>query len=140
VKITNKKKAKSYQDQITLKASTNNHKYSGFALIVGEAASYQNYRNFKKVIKEDFSLDLSKIDRGQVSIKKNNNNLLTLTYNQDNLLPLLSQNNIPHKWSENFAIYNSLTDNQSPIYLGWKEGNLKIKLPNLNFETNFMFN
>ena len=137
VDIPNQKKAQRYRQQTTLKATINSSKYSGFALVVGEANQYQNYENFKKVIQQEFQLDLSKIKTGQVSLKKNQVNKLSLTFNQDNLLPFLKKNNTPYLWQNNFAIYNSLQEEKSPIYLGWKEGNLKIKVNNLKFENNF---
>jgi hypothetical protein len=40
-----------------------------------------------------------------------------------------------HNWQDNFALYQSLTENSSPIFLGWKQGNLKIKAGNLSFQT-----
>lgn len=137
VTIPNQKRAERYQDQKTLKATINSGKYSGFALIIGEKSNYQSYKNFKRVIKQEFQLDLSNINQGKVALKKSEVNQLSLTFNQDNLLPFLTKKNAAHQWDNNLAIYNSLQEDKSPIYLGWKEGNLKIKVNDLNFDTNF---
>jgi hypothetical protein len=56
-----------------------------------------------------------------------------LTYNQINLLPRLIRNGQFHDWSKNFALYNSLSGDRSPVSLGWKEGKLTVKAGKYQF-------
>ena len=48
---------------------------------------------------------------------------------------MIIRNGKLHQWSENFALYNSQTKDQSPIFLDYKEGKLQVKVGGYEFET-----
>ena len=137
LEISNKKIAKIYRNQQVLQTKIKQGKYAGFALKVGGIEEYSSFNIFKQKIKQQIKLDLSKLSEGEVTLKDGQGNSLGLTYNSQNLRPFLVRNGIKHNWQKNFALYRSLPENKSPIFLDWKQGNLKIQVGNLKFQTIF---
>lgn len=130
VTINNKKLAKHYNQEETFAATNISNQYAGFALEVGEKESHGDFNNFKDNILRKSQLNLSDLDKGIIELKGSNGARLQLTYNQNNLLPILVRNGIQHDWSGHFALYDSLNPNHEPISLGWKQGILKIQAGN----------
>ncbi|OKH26048.1 hypothetical protein NIES593_02930 [Hydrococcus rivularis NIES-593] len=135
IPIGDRKYGSIYVREQTFKATTKESTYAGFALEVGEPESHGSYEEFKQAVKQKSQLDLSQLNQGRVKLQDVKGNHLQLFYNQLFLLPLLIFNGKERNWSENFALYNSQTGNQSPISLGWKQGELLIKAGELQFKT-----
>jgi hypothetical protein len=122
-----------YPDDNTYQALPTGNNYAGFALEVGEAATQGSYENFKIIFKQKSQVNLTQINQGRVLFKGSQGQSLQLTYNQINLLPILIRNGQKHDWSKNFALYNSLSRDNSPVSLGWKKGKLTVKAGKYQF-------
>jgi len=122
-----------YPDDNTYQALPTGNNYAGFALEVGEAATQGSYENFKSIFKQKSQVNLTQIKQGRVLFKGSQGQSLQLTYNQINLLPILIRNGQKHDWSKNFALYNSLSRDNSPVSLGWKKGKLTVKAGKYQF-------
>jgi hypothetical protein len=122
-----------YPDELTYQALPQGDNYAGFVLEVGEAETHGNYDNFKSIFKRKSQVNLTQINRGRVLFRGSQGDNLQLTYNQINLLPILIRNGQFHDWSKNFALYNSLSGDRSPVSLGWKEGKLTVKAGKYQF-------
>jgi hypothetical protein len=122
-----------YPDDNTYQALPTGNNYAGFALEVGEAATQGSYENFKSIFKQKSQVNLTQIKQGRVLFKGSQGQSLQFTYNQINLLPMLIRNGQKHDWSKNFALYNSLSRDNSPVSLGWKKGKLTVKAGKYQF-------
>lgn len=122
-----------YPDDNTYQALPTGNNYAGFALEVGEAATQGSYENFKSIFKQKSQVNLTQIKQGSVLFKGSQGQSLQLTYNQINLLPMLIRNGQKHDWSKNFALYNSLSRDNSPVSLPWKKGKLTVKAGKYQF-------
>ncbi len=122
-----------YPDDHTYQALPTGNNYAGFALEVGEAATQGSYENFKSIFKQKSQVNLTQINQGSLLFKGSQGQSLQLTYNQINLLPILIRNGQKHDWSKNFALYNSLSRDNSPVSLGWKKGKLTVKAGKYQF-------
>lgn len=122
-----------YPDDNTYQALPTGNNYAGFALEVGEAATQGSYENFKGIFKQKSQVNLNQIKQGKVLFKGSQGQSLQFTYNQINLLPMLIRNGQKHDWSKNFALYNSLSRDNSPVSLGWKKGKLTVKAGKYQF-------
>nr|WP_198648852.1 hypothetical protein [Cyanothece sp. BG0011] len=131
--VTHKKEK--YSQETFLTAEKNQENFYGFVLEVGEKESHGSYENFKENIKKKSQLNLEKLTRGIVNYEGSNGQTLQLIYNTLNLLPMIIRDGDLHQWSENFALYNSQTQDQSPIFLGYKEGKLQVKAGGYEFTT-----
>jgi hypothetical protein len=109
--------------------------YSGFALEVGDAGTYADFAAFKRAIQGRSQLNLSQLAQGRVTLQGATGDRLQVQYNPENLLPQVTKNGIPFRWQDHFAIYNSQTQTQAPISLGWKQGILKVQAGNYRFES-----
>ena len=130
--INNKEK---YAQERFLTTVIKDEKFYGFVLEVGEKESHGTYQQFKEKVKKKSQLNLEKLTRGIVNYRGSNQQSLQLIYNPVNLLPMIIRNGKLHQWSENFALYNSQTKDQSPIFLDYKEGKLQVKVGGYEFET-----
>ncbi|MBD2290554.1 hypothetical protein H6F92_17900 [Microcystis wesenbergii FACHB-1317] len=122
-----------YPDDHTYQALPTGNNYAGFALEVGEAATQGSYENFKSIFKQKSQVNLTQINQGSLLFKGSQGQSLQFTYNQINLLPILIRNGQKHDWSKNFALYNSLSRDNSPVSLGWKKGKLTVKAGKYQF-------
>jgi hypothetical protein len=122
-----------YPDDYTYQALPTQKSYTGFVLEVGEAETHGNYDNFKSIFQRKSQVDLTQINRGRVLFRSSQGNSLQFTYNPITLLPILIRNGQFHDWSKNFALYNSLSEDRSPVSLPWKEGKLMIKAGKYQF-------
>jgi len=122
-----------YPDDNTYQALPTGNNYAGFALEVGEAATQGSYENFKIIFKQKSQVNLTQINQGSLLFKGSQGQSLQFTYNQINLLPMLIRNGQKHDWSKNFALYNSLSRDNSPVSLGWKKGKLTVKAGKYQF-------
>ena len=122
-----------YPDDNTYQALPTGNNYAGFALEVGEAATQGSYENFKSIFKQKSQVNLTQINQGSLLFKGSQGQSLQFTYNQINLLPMLIRNGQKHDWSKNFALYNSLSRDNSPVSLGWKKGKLTVKAGKYQF-------
>ncbi|NCQ90888.1 MAG: hypothetical protein DWQ58_01635 [Microcystis aeruginosa TA09] len=122
-----------YPDDHTYQALPTGNNYAGFALEVGEAATQGSYENFKSIFKQKSQVNLTQINQGSLLFKGSQGQSLQFTYNQINLLPMLIRNGQKHDWSKNFALYNSLSRDNSPVSLGWKKGKLTVKAGKYQF-------
>ena len=74
---------------------------------------------------------------GKVGLQGSNGNTLHLSYNPQNLLPILIRNGVQHNWSKQFDLYKSKSFNNQPVIsLGWKQGKLQVQAGELRFDTN----
>jgi hypothetical protein len=126
--------AEHYDREQTLKSTTSENRYAGFALEVGEPASHGSYGEFKRAVKRRSRLDLSQLDSGTVELTGANGNRLKLTHNAQNERPILVRNGVEHDWSEHFALYKP-SDGNAPISLGWKAGELRVEAGGMVFES-----
>lgn len=122
-----------YPDDNTYQALPTGNDYAGFVLEVGEAATQGSYENFKSIFKQKSQVNLTQINQGSLLFKGSQGQSLQFTYNQINLLPMLIRNGQKHDWSKNFALYNSLSRDNSPVSLGWKKGKLTVKAGKYQF-------
>ena len=122
-----------YPDDNTYQALPTGNNYAGFALEVGEAATQGSYENFKSIFKQKSQVNLTQINQGSLLFKGSQGQSLQFTYNQINLLPMLIRNGQKHDWSKNFALYNSLSRDNSPVSLPWKKGKLTVKAGKYQF-------
>ena len=122
-----------YPDDNTYQALPTGNNYAGFALEVGEAATQGSYENFKSIFKQKSQVNLTQINQGRLLFKGSQGQSLQFTYNQINLLPMLIRNGQKHDWLKNFALYNSLSRDNSPVSLGWKKGKLTVKAGKYQF-------
>ncbi|MDB9393363.1 hypothetical protein [Microcystis aeruginosa] len=122
-----------YPDDNTYQALPTGNNYAGFALEVGEAATQGSYENFKSIFKQKSQVNLTQINQGSLLFKGSQGQSLQFTYNQINLLPMLIRNGQKHDWLKNFALYNSLSRDNSPVSLGWKKGKLTVKAGKYQF-------
>lgn len=120
--ITDERWLKLYSSEQVFTAISQGDNYSGFALEVGEFNSQQDYENFKQKIKQKSRLILTEIAQGKVTLRGSDRSVLELSYNQNNLLPIIHKNGQFFDYSKHFALYDSQTPDHSPIYLGWKQG------------------
>lgn len=127
-------KHKKYPETTNINATAPKETYTGFALEIGDQQSHQNYANFKQKVKNSSNLDLTRLAQGIITLKGSQGKTLQLSYNQNNLLPLLQRDKTVFDWSKHFALYDSQTPNHSPIELGWKTGTLRIKAGEFTFE------
>jgi hypothetical protein len=125
--------APGYPDEVTYQAEPKGSPLAGFALEVGEEKSHGKYDRFKSLVKSKSQLDVTKINSGKVKLQGATGESLELIYSQFSLLPILIRNGKFHDWRENFALYNSLSPDKSPVSLGWKEGTLNVKAGGYKF-------
>ncbi len=136
VALTHQKYVQLYSQEQTYKAIAKKGKeYAGFSLEVGEQESYGTYEEFKQSVQQKSQLDLSLLSQGTVKLQDATGKTLQLTYNQLALLPFLIRNGKERDWSKNFALYDSQNKDKKPIFLGWKQGKLTIKVEKLEFAT-----
>ena len=133
VTISSQDTAQRYSQEQTLRASSTGDKYAGFALEVGEAATHGSYVDFKQAVINKSQLKLNKLARGEVRLRGADGNQLTLAYNSNNLLPFLVRNGKPYNWLHHHSLYQS-PNADSPISLGWKQGQLTVTANGLKFE------
>ncbi|MGK7933108.1 MAG: hypothetical protein AB4041_16980 [Microcystaceae cyanobacterium] len=131
--IKNSRWLKRYSAEQVLTATSKGNSYAGFALEVSDIDSQQTYQDFKKKVKQNNPLNLSQLQQGKVLFKGTGQNTLQLTYNQQNLLPILHKNGKLFDWSNHFNLYDSQTSDNSPINLGWKQGKLTVNVKDLSF-------
>jgi hypothetical protein len=127
-----------YPDDYTYQALPKNNNYAGFVLEAAEAASHGSYENFKILFKQKSQANLTQINQGRVIFRGSKGDNLQFTYNQINLLPILIRNGQDHDWSKNFALYNSLSLDKSPVSLGWKKGKLTVKTRKYQFSNSLI--
>ncbi|MEM8778605.1 MAG: hypothetical protein AAGF26_06985 [Cyanobacteria bacterium P01_G01_bin.49] len=135
VAYKNKKNQETYAQELFLTAPKQDNDYYGFVLEVGEQETHGSYQQFKNAIKAKSKLDLKNLSQGIVSYQGSNQQTLQFTYNKENLLPEIVRNGNLHQWLEEADLYNSQTEDNSPISLGYKKGKLKIKAGGHEFET-----
>ena len=133
VPFGNSKLALQYDQEQILRALTKEGLYAGFALEVGEAASGINFEQFKQNVRKKGHLNLGELEKGTVTLQGTRKENLTLTYNLEDLLPIIRKNGRKYQWERNFALYNSLSKDKVPISLGWKQGKLRIKTDQYEF-------
>ena len=131
----NKKTQDKYANEQFLQATKKENNYYGFVLEVGEKETHGSYEAFKQDVKNKSELNLQKLNQGIVSYQGSQQQNIKLMYNTLNLLPMLLRDGNLHQWSENFALYNSQTQDKSPIFLGYKEGKLHINAGGYQFTT-----
>ena len=131
--VNNNKKG--YEQEKFLTAERKEENVYGFILEVGEKESHGSYDQFKDNIKKKSQLNVEKLTQGIVNYQGSNQQTLQLIYNPLNLLPMLMRNGDLHQWLENFALYNSQNTDKLPIFLGYKQGKLKVKAGGYKFET-----
>lgn len=131
--IDNERWLKRYSSEQVLSAQTQGDSYGGFALEVVDLNSQTTYEKFKEEVKQKSRLDLRQLQQGKVIFQGKEKKTLALTYNQQNLLPILQKNGKLFDWSKHFNIYDSQTLDSAPIALGWKQGRLKVKVKDLTF-------
>ena len=135
IQIKNKRYQRNYPQEQTCKATPQGNYFSGFALEVGEERSHKTYEQFKSSIHRQSDLRLNGLSTGNIELKGSGGKRLALEYNFQNLLPRLKRNGNPHKWTEQFALYDSQTINAAPITLGWKQGTLRVRAGGFFFES-----
>jgi hypothetical protein len=135
VPISDRKYGPIYSQEQTFQATVSEGRHAGFALEVGEQESQGTYEEFKRAIQQKSKLILDRRNQRQVKLESIDGHTLQLTYNHRNLLPTVLCDGKERDWSKNFALYNSQSKDKTPIFLGWKQGNLTIKVRKLQFQT-----
>lgn len=119
-----------YADERFFKAEVTGNAFGGFALEVGEACSFEE---FKQAVRTKAKLDLSRLAQGTVELTGCDGTALRLTHNPTNDLPILLRNGTPHDWHQHRALYQPVAAD-GPISLGWQEGTLRIEAGGRRFE------
>jgi hypothetical protein len=138
--IKNERWLKTYSSEQVFTAQTKGNDYAGFALEVADLDSQQSYQQFKEQVKQKSRLNLRQLQQGKVIFQGKDQNTLQLTYNQQNLLPILHKNGKLFDWSKHFELYDSQTRDHDPVNLGWKEGKLKLNVKDLTFTQTVFLN
>ncbi len=112
------------QDQI-LTATGTGSTYSGFALEIGEKPTHGNFEQFKSSILTKSRLDKNQIDSGVVEYQGVAGKVKL--QHQPLNLPRVWRNGNLHDWKNHFAVYQNAVGEKTPIYQGWKEGEIHIE-------------
>ncbi len=117
------------QDQILTATGTGNS-YSGFALETGEKQTHGNFQQFKKSILANSRLDINQINNGVVEYQ---GVMGKVKLQHQSLLPKVWRNGNLHDWKNHFAIYQNAAGEKTPIYQGWKTGEIQIEAGGYRF-------
>ncbi len=127
-KIPEPNLAQLYKDEESWKSTPLANRYNGFALEVGEAnQQISTYKEFKEKVKKKGKLNLTKLDKGEVTLIGSQGNQLKYKYNEQNLLPFIERDRLKYDWIEHLDLYRSINPQAEPVSLGWKKGRLTIK-------------
>ena len=117
------------QDQILTATGTGNS-YSGFALETGEKQTHGNFQQFKKSILANSRLDINQINNGVIEYQ---GVMGKVKLQHQSLLPKVWRNGNLHDWKNHFAIYQNAAGEKTPIYQGWKTGEIQIEAGGYRF-------
>ncbi|MBN3899560.1 MAG: hypothetical protein HWQ41_31125 [Nostoc sp. NOS(2021)] len=106
---------------------------TGFALEVGEQETYGSWEQFQQSILKKSLLNLKQVNREVVEYQGVFGQV-KLQY-QGLGLPKVWRNGRYHDWQKYFAVYQSADGNKIPIYLGWKEGKLRVEAGGYRFQS-----
>ncbi|MGB7376878.1 MAG: hypothetical protein WA959_09980 [Rivularia sp. (in: cyanobacteria)] len=111
------------EDQILTATGTGS--YSGFALEIGEKQTHGNFQQFQNSVLAKSRLDINQIDNGVVEYQGVVGKVKLQHQALD--LPKVWRNDKLHDWKNHFAVYQNATGKKTPIYQGWKEGEIRIE-------------
>jgi hypothetical protein len=129
---TKKIKERYPNDQIVTATGTS-PTINGFALEVGEQETHGSWEQFKQSILKHSQLDLNQINDGIVEYQGIKGKVKLQYQNRE--LPRVTRNGQFHDWRNHYAVYQSATATQTPIYLGWKEGKLSVTAGEQQFQS-----
>lgn len=118
------------QDQIITATGTGNS-YSGFALEIGEKETHGNFQQFQNAIITKSRLDTNQINNGVVEYQGVGGKVKLQHQALD--LPKVWRNGKLHDWKNHFAVYQNSQGEKTPIYQGWKEGQIHIEAGGYKF-------
>ncbi|MGB3637507.1 MAG: hypothetical protein WBA39_08015, partial [Rivularia sp. (in: cyanobacteria)] len=118
------------KDQILTATGTGNS-YSGFALEIGEKQTHGNFQQFQSSVLAKSRLDINQINNGVVEYQAVNGKVKLQHQALD--LPKVWRNGNLHNWKNHFAVYQNAAGEKTPIYQGWKEGEIHIEAGGYKF-------
>jgi hypothetical protein len=102
--------------------------YSGFAMVVGEAASHGDFANFCEEIRQT-QLYLDRLTEGNVTLITAGNKSLRIGWSEDPQELLVLRNGLPHDWQQHASyLYRPAKESESPgpIRSRWCSGQLTV--------------
>lgn len=113
-----------YPDDHILTAIGNGGTESGFALEIGENETHSDWNRFQQSVLKKSRLNLSQLNDGVVEYQGVSGKV-KLQY-QSQGLPKVWRNGSFHDWQNHYAIYQNAQGSKTPIYQGWKQGQLEV--------------
>ncbi|MEA5597814.1 hypothetical protein [Rivularia sp. UHCC 0363] len=116
------------QDQIITATGTRNS-YSGFALETGEKETHGDFQQFQSSVLAKSRLDINQINNGVVEYQ----GVVGKVKLKHQQLPKVWRNGNLHDWKNHFAVYQNAGGEKTPIYQGWKQGEIQIEAGGYKF-------
>jgi hypothetical protein len=131
--VATEKISKRYKDDQILTAVGTTKRISGFALEVGERETHGNWKQFKQSVQKKSRLNLNQIGKPEVEYQGVAGKV-KLQYQRSGHPKVWRQGQY-HDWRNHYAVYQNADGNKTPIYLGWKEGKLKVEAGGHQFQS-----
>ncbi|MCC5829586.1 MAG: hypothetical protein JJU36_09085 [Phycisphaeraceae bacterium] len=113
-----------YEAEQILAAKGTGGRFSGFAMIVGEAESHGSYEAFKRAA-HAARLDLRALANGEARLDAGDCGSVGIRFGEGNL-PTVWRNGQQHDWDDHFAQYQPVGGDK-PIKQGWKTGRFRVE-------------
>ena len=123
--------SKNYPEDQILTATGTGSTYSGFALEIGEKQTHGDFQQFKSSVLAKSRLDKNQINNGVVEYQGVTGKVKLQHQPLD--LPKVWRNGKLHDWKNHFAVYQNATAEKTPIYQGWKKGEIHIEAGGYKF-------
>ncbi|MEI2583063.1 hypothetical protein [Scytonema sp. PRP1] len=112
-----------YPDDQILTAVGNGDTESGFALEISENKTHADWNRFQQSVLEKSRLNLNQIKDGVVEYQGVSGKV-KLQYQKG--LPKVWRNGSFHDWRQHYGVYQNAQGSKTPIYQGWKQGELEV--------------
>ncbi len=122
-------RAKSYSDYHFINATQTGNAVAGYALEVGDKATYPTFDAFTKAVKSKSKFQL---EGEAATLTSADGKTLKVTRNAQHNLPGVERDGKARDWDSEFNIYDA-GDAEEGVWLGWQEGTLEVKAGGKHF-------
>ncbi|WP_460203354.1 hypothetical protein [Scytonema sp. NUACC21] len=115
-----------YPEEQILTAVGSDTIISGFALEIGEKETHGDWHQFQQSVLKKTRLNLSQISDKTIEYQGVLGKVKLQHQGQG--LPKVWRNGIFHDWRNHYAVYQNAQGSKTPIYQGWKQGKLEVRI------------
>jgi hypothetical protein len=103
----------------------------GVAIEIGEPESHADFATFRNAVSEKSKLDLAKLGEGEAHLTGSDGDRVGLRLTREGR-PIVFRNGAEHDWKQHWPLWSG---GDSPVTLGWKEGELHVKAGGREFSS-----